>query len=115
EGLDRHVFPLLSENCAGFLLYNGACTVVRIHHLVADLVQADPPLSSLTSPERRRSRARRRRQPVYLKLLEKATISRDFRPLSQKALLRANSFSAKAASQGVARDADQEVVLCRCD
>src|SRR4029453_17578584 len=88
EDLDRHVFPLLSENCAGFLLYNGACTVVRIPPLVAAFVQAAPPLSSLTSPERRRSRARRRRQPVYLKLLEKTTISRDFRPLSQKALLR---------------------------
>src|SRR5262249_44844198 len=44
QNLDRQVFPLLTEHCAGLLLHDGTCTVVRIHHLVADLVQAEPPL-----------------------------------------------------------------------
>src|SRR4051794_15688304 len=120
EDLDRHVLPLLPEHCAGFFLYNGACTVVRIHHLVADLVQADPPFSSLTSPERRRSRARRRREPVYLKLPEKATISRDFRFMAQKALLRANYFGSRApltaaTEASLAMPTKRSCRLCRCD
>src|SRR5919201_170787 len=36
--------PLLTEDDAGLPLHDGTCSVVWVHHLVADLVQAGPPL-----------------------------------------------------------------------
>src|SRR5262249_31017415 len=84
QDLDRQVFPLLTEDCAGLFLHDGACTVVRIHHLVADLVQADPPLSSLTSPERRRAEPRRRHHSGYQKVAPKAQYFQGFSTLDRK-------------------------------
>jgi hypothetical protein len=70
--------------------------VVRIHHLVADLVQAEPPLFV----------AYFARTPTGLhpvgdkpqdskKELQKGSISRDFRPPAEKVLLRADSCCQK--------------------
>src|SRR5207244_10339190 len=42
EDLDRQVLALLAEHLSPLPLHNRACSVVRIHHLVADLVQARP-------------------------------------------------------------------------
>src|SRR5205807_6268390 len=42
QDLDRQVLALLTEHVAPFLLHDRACPVVRIHHLVADFVQARP-------------------------------------------------------------------------
>ena len=44
QDLDRQVLALLPQHLARLLLDDCACAVVRIHHLVADLVQADLPL-----------------------------------------------------------------------
>jgi hypothetical protein len=40
EDLDRQVLTLFAENLALFALYDRPSTVVGIHHLVTDLVQA---------------------------------------------------------------------------
>src|SRR5262245_2320430 len=45
KDLDRQVFALFTQHLARFLLDDRACSVVRIHHLIADLVQARPPRS----------------------------------------------------------------------
>src|SRR6266566_62659 len=84
QDLDRHVFPLLTEDCAGLLLHNGACSVVWIHHFVADLVQADPPFHRLHRQNADGVEPVGACWPVYLKLREKATISRDFRSAEKK-------------------------------
>jgi len=42
EDLDRQVLALFAEDFTLFPLHNRACSVVWIHHLVADLVQARP-------------------------------------------------------------------------
>ena len=42
QDLDRQVLALLTENLALFLLHDRTCSVVWIHHLVADFVQARP-------------------------------------------------------------------------
>jgi hypothetical protein len=42
EDLDRQVLALGPQNLALLLLYDRACPVVRIHHLVADLEQPTP-------------------------------------------------------------------------
>jgi hypothetical protein len=39
KDLNREVFAFLSEHLARLFLHDSACPVVRIHHLVADLVQ----------------------------------------------------------------------------
>src|SRR5207302_10083176 len=49
QDLDRQVLTLLAEHLALFLLYDRTCPVVRIHHLVADFVQARPFPSYLTA------------------------------------------------------------------
>src|SRR5205823_8549805 len=38
QDLDREVFALLAQNVLLLALHDRACTVVRVHHLVADLV-----------------------------------------------------------------------------
>src|SRR5436190_4785959 len=42
QDLDRQVLAFLTEHLALFLLYDRACPVVWVHHLVADFVQARP-------------------------------------------------------------------------
>src|SRR5581483_7999751 len=41
QDLDGQVLPRLAANLALLALYDRPCSVVRVHHLVADLVQAD--------------------------------------------------------------------------
>ena len=50
QDLNRQVLALLPEHLARLALDDRARTVVRIHHLVADLEQADLPVSNLGSP-----------------------------------------------------------------
>ena len=45
QDLDRQVLALLSENLALFLLDDRSRPVVGIDHLVADVVQAEPPVA----------------------------------------------------------------------
>src|SRR5436305_1389235 len=49
QDLDRQILALLAEHLALFLLYDRACPVVWIHHLVADFVQARPFPSYVTA------------------------------------------------------------------
>src|SRR3954470_4276393 len=56
QDLDGQVFALLPQDDALFLLYDRACSVVWIHHLVADLEQAFLPYGSRVYSSRRRRR-----------------------------------------------------------
>jgi hypothetical protein len=59
EDLDRQILALLAEHLPQLLLHDRACPMVRIDHLVADLVQARPLFRS-QSPKRRPLLADRR-------------------------------------------------------
>src|SRR4051794_9819730 len=61
QDLDGQVLALLPQDDALFLLYDRACSVVWIHHLVADLEQAFLPYGSRVYSARRRRRKRPRR------------------------------------------------------
>src|SRR5207245_1715189 len=59
QDLDRQVLALLAEDLTLFLLYDRTCPVVRIHHLVADFVQARPFPSYVTATPAGKARRRR--------------------------------------------------------
>src|SRR4051795_10921118 len=61
QDLDGQVLALLPQDDALFLLDDRACSVVWIHHLVADLEQAFLPYGSRVYSARRRRRKRPRR------------------------------------------------------
>src|SRR4051812_20804911 len=75
QDLDRQVLALLAKDLTRFLLDNRPGTVVRVHHLVADLVQAGPPLSFVAAfpPKEPARRSPAQGRLLYQKTLGNAT------------------------------------------